>query len=156
MTADLKVFIDLLKHDLETLALLERLLSEERMALESRDLRALQTLTPEKNTLLDTMAENTRQRIAWLDSTGMGKSRFLELIKAKAASVHALYTRAESELVRIKQMNEVNGRILIRTQQVNERLMDIIRGKGHLTADLYAANGQKTSSDGSAHSLALA
>lgn len=156
MSADLKIFIELLKKDVETLNHLECLLSEERAALESRDLVTLQTLTNQKNAILELMAENARQRLAWLESTGLSKSRFLELVKAKAPPVHALYMRTESELSRIKAINEVNGRILLRTQQVNERLMDIIRGKGHMTSDLYAANGQKMSADGAAHSLALA
>ena len=40
---------------------------------------------------------------------------------------------------------EVNGHVLHRTQLVNQRLMDILRGKGTEALDLYGQRGQTLS-----------
>ena len=145
MTSDLRVFVTLLKSDLETLGALEATLDNEREALEKRDLGALQNITVVKNRYLEKTRDNARQKVTWLSSTGLTTPRFLELLKTRAAPTFGLYAEAETRIAALRRKNAINGRLILRARQVNERLMDILRGKGVLPPDLYTASGRKLS-----------
>ncbi len=145
MSFDLQPFVTLLKADLNILGALEATLDAERKALEKRDIVALRELTGTKNHYLDQTRDNARHRVAWLSATGLATPRFLDLLRSRAAPVFALHAEAERKVESVRRKNAVNGRLILRARQVNERLMDILRGKGVLPPDLYMANGRKLS-----------
>lgn len=147
MAPDLNSLIQLLKADHQLLTQLESLLQQEQTALENRELDTLQELTSQKNQLLHSYAEQAGKRRQWMEKTGLPAERFLALLSQKAPAVYGIYQRTEAKLKRVHHLNEVNGRILMRTQQVNQRLMDILRGKAADTPNLYGKSGQKTSGE---------
>lgn len=156
MAADLNRFIALLKTDLSLLGQLEQTLLTERSALEDRQLDRLQQATQQKLDLLQQVRQNARERQSWLDSTGLPAKRFLELMAVKAPAVHSLYRQAEQKLGDIKRQNDVNGRILHRSQQVTERLLDILRGKGLVRTMVYGNDGRTRADAGSGGMVAQA
>lgn len=145
--AELSQLIQLLKSDHQQLDLLEQTLLDEQNALENRELDKLKTISETKNRLLDQYGNHAVQRIEWMGKTGMKPREFLALLREKAPAVYAIYEKTESKLRRVQTLNEINGRILHRTQMVNNRLMDILRGKPQ-EAGLYGKQGQADNSGG--------
>ncbi|ABC31420.1 putative flagella synthesis protein FlgN [Hahella chejuensis KCTC 2396] len=144
MSADLKVFIDLLKQDLQTLSQLEDVLQQERDSLEQSDIETLQRIIESKLPLLQQIESHARARMQWVSQTGLSIDRFLSLLKEKAPPVMKLYRQCESCLANIHKLNEVNGRIIARSQQRTTKMMQIIRGQSqHM--QLYGKNGAEKS-----------
>ena len=154
MSANLHSFTDLLKQDLSHLNELHALLVQERTSLEDNQLEVLNELQEKKKPLLLEIQQNARRRTDWVGQTKLSKPRFLKLLDEKAPPVMALYLQCEERLKEIKQLNDVNGQIIVRSQQRVVRLMQIIRGQSH-QAQMYGKNGS-TSAYGSKHTLAEA
>ncbi|AZZ91378.1 flagellar protein FlgN [Hahella sp. KA22] len=144
MSADLKVFIDLLKQDLQTLSQLEDVLQQERDSLEQSDIETLQRIIECKLPLLQQIESHARTRTQWVSQTGLPIERFLSLLKEKAPPVMKLYRQCESSLANIHKLNEVNGRIIARSQQRTTKMMQIIRGQSQ-QMQLYGKNGTEKS-----------
>ncbi|WP_020406891.1 flagella synthesis protein FlgN [Hahella ganghwensis] len=140
MSADLKIFSDLLRKNLDTLIQLDDLLAQERASLERNQMEELDELLEKKKPLLLQIQNNARERTDWIKNTKLPKKRLFKLLEEKAPPVMMLFRDCEQRLLDIKQKNEVNGQIIARSQQRVVRLMQIIRGQSQ-QAQLYGKNG---------------
>lgn len=146
---------DLLSEDIRQLDTLADVLRQEKTCLSSSDIRKLETLTGEKNALLEQIRERAKRKIRVLVAMGFrpdsgAPSRFIA--SAGLPDLYALWEDADRRLKDCQQMNQVNGRVISHLQKRLSRLTDIFRGvSGH--QKLYGAQGeQKTVS----HSTILA
>jgi flagella synthesis protein FlgN len=147
----------LLNQDVESLRQLAATLTAERDALACSDIQAIETLTRDKNALLDQVRERARQKIRVLVVMGYkpeagAPSRFLR--SAGIEELSSLWAAAEKQLRSCHEINGVNSRVVGHLQQRLSRLTDIFRGSAG-QAKLYGASGHQTSL-GQRNSLASA
>lgn len=143
--------VDELKHllseDLRQLESLADLLRREKELLRESDVRSLQSITGEKNALLDDFRHRARRKIQALVAMGYrpdlgAPSRFI--LTTGLTDVYQLWQQAETQLRQCQQANQENGRILTHLQKRLGRLADIFRGGASLPK-LYGARGEQTS-----------
>lgn len=147
----------LLKEDLNGLRQLADILATEKDALATSDLRAIETLTQDKNALLGQIRERAKQKIHALVAMGYkpengDPSRFIR--SAGLADLTGLWLTVDQELKACHALNSINSRVVGHLQQRLTRLTDIFRGSAG-QAKLYGASGQQTSL-GQRNSLASA
>ncbi|GHD47428.1 flagella synthesis protein FlgN [Marinobacter persicus] len=142
--------IDDLKHllseDVRELDVLADLLSREKDLLGDADVRALEDVTREKNSLLEGIRERAKQKIRLLVNIGYkpdagAPSRFIRASGEK--ELYQLWSTADSKLRFCQSVNENNGRILGHLQKRLSRITDIFRGASS-QQKLYGAKGQQT------------
>lgn len=137
---------DLLTQDIRQLENLADVLNQEKTCLATSDIQTLDTLTREKNTILDQIRERARQKIRTLVEMGFNPksgtpSRFIR--SAGMDELTALWEEAEHRLQTCQELNGNNGRVLSHLQKRLARLTDIFRG-AHGQQKLYGAQGQQT------------
>jgi flagella synthesis protein FlgN len=136
---------DLLSEDIRQLESLADILHQEKVSLSTSDIRTLETLTGEKNTLLGQIRDRAKLKIRLLVSMGFrpengSPSRFI--LSAGLSDVYDLWRGADERLKACHQLNSNNGRVVIHLQKRLSRLTDIFRGvTGHQT--LYGAQGEQ-------------
>ncbi|WP_420391091.1 flagella synthesis protein FlgN [Marinobacter sp.] len=136
---------DLLSQDIRQLESLADVLQQEKACLSTSDIRKLETLTGEKNTLLGQIRDRAKLKIRLLVSMGFrpengAPSRFI--LSAGLSDVYDLWQGADERLKTCHQLNSNNGRVVSHLQKRLSRLTDIFRGvAGHQT--LYGAQGEQ-------------
>lgn len=120
-----------LQSDLHTFSKLRELLDSEKAALRVNDIPLIAALAANKQTLLDQTRESARQKIRLLVKMGYrpdvgDPARFLAGagLTALAENWHA----CQKGLADCKQINEVNGRVIVHMQRRTEQLASILRG----------------------------
>ncbi len=136
---------DLLAEDIRQLDTLADILNQEKAYLSSSDIRNLDALTREKNSLLEQIRESAKRKIRLLVAMGFRPesgepSRFIR--NAGLPDLLALWQDADRRLRTCQEMNHTNGRVISHLQKRLSRLTDIFRGvAGH--QKLYGAQGEQ-------------
>lgn len=141
-----------IRSDIEACETLLSLLDKEQEALKKRDPDALATIVESKIPPLAHLEQSAKTRAMWLTSAGK---------EATSETWNALLERSQQKVLQeewkklkaltmdCKAKNEVNGKLLIRSQQVFSRLVELLRGQQTRTG-LYNASGSATRG-GSSH-----
>ncbi|HDZ38715.1 MAG TPA: flagellar protein FlgN [Marinobacter sp.] len=137
---------NLLSLDIRQLQSLTDILQQEKSCLSGSDSKTLESLTQEKNAVLEEIRERAKQKIRVLVAMGYRPdsgepSRFIR--SAGLTDLYALWQEADSSLRECHLLNENNGRIINHLQQRLTRLTDIFRGASG-QQKLYGAKGQHT------------
>lgn len=148
----------MLERDLQAAQALLVLLQEERQLLEHRDHQALAALIEQKNTHIGVLNHHAGERQAVLESLGMEPgNRDWEALLAgdPALNEHLpLWQRVKDTVAECRQLNDINGKLINRSQQTLVRLLNLVRGKT-ATPQLYNAAGASTHTP-SSHTLTRA
>lgn len=137
---------DLLSQDIRQLESLADILEQEKACLSSSDTQALQTITTEKNTVLDQIRARAKQKIHTLVAMGYrpesgAPSRFIR--SAGLSDLAELWSQANERLAFCQEINRNNGRVISHMQKRLSRLTDIFRGASG-QQKLYGAHGEQT------------
>lgn len=149
--------VPLLNNDASQLASLEQILKEERTALETRNAEALQQAVERKAQTVRLIQDNAKAKSQLFAKHGLPVSPQhikAALAKLQREDVLTLWDQVKAQLDHCQFLNEINGRIVSRSQQSVGRLMDILRGKDQ-QQKLYGQNGRGNAL-GSSHLLAHA
>jgi len=138
---------ELLLQDAQQLAVLADILDKEKACLSASDVRALQTLTTEKNQVLEQVRERAKRKIHALVAMGYkpesgAPSRFIQ--SAGMTELFDLWKRADEQMRQCQALNQHNGRVMGHLQKRLSRLTDIFRGATG-QQKLYGQQGQQTS-----------
>jgi len=146
----------LIDQGVELLLALEKLLLEERRALEQRELEAITQCTEDKSTLLEQIDANFRARHQWLTAQGIdpsatGWQSFLQQQPASIAELlgHSWQTLADT-LQRVQKSSLINQQLVRRSQENTGRLLSILQGKNQ-RSQLYSSSGQSDSFSTQSH-----
>lgn len=136
----------LLSTDIRQLETLADVLSQEKDVLSSSDIRPLQDITTEKNTILAEVRERAKQKIRLLVSMGYRPdagepSRFIRA--SGEEDLYQLWKAADQKLRACHDLNQNNGRVVGHLQKRLNRLTDIFRGASS-QQKLYGAKGEQT------------
>jgi len=137
---------NLLSQDIRQLETLVEILRQEKSCLSGSDSKALETLTQQKNAVLEEIRMRAKQKIRLLVAMGFRPdsgepSRFIR--SAGLNDLYALWHEADTKLRECHLLNENNGRIINHMQKRLTRLTDIFRGASN-QQKLYGAKGQQT------------
>jgi len=147
MAALIDSLIPLLQRDAAQLSSLEQILKEERAALESRDNPALQAAVERKAQTVQLIQNNAQEKSRLFAQHGLPVSPQhikAALAQLKREDVLELWEQVKAQLEHCQSLNEINGRIVSRSQQSVARLMDILRGQDR-QQKLYGQNGRDNS-----------
>lgn len=140
----LKTNIDqLLSLDLQHSTRLENVLREERLTLQQRDQQQLSALVEEKEQLLSKLDQSAKLRSQWLQQLGLKASAddWEKLVlKQQDPSLTDRFQALNDSIKNCRELNEVNGRLIGRSQQTLAKLLNIMRGT-QATPQLYGSDG---------------
>jgi len=142
---------NLLSEDVRELEALADVLAQEKEILGSADVSALQEITEQKNSILESIRARAKQKIHLLVNMGYkpdagAPSRFIRA--SGFEELYELWAEADSKLRFCQSINENNGRIVGHLQKRLGRLTDIFRGSSS-QQKLYGAKGQQTGNSSS-------
>ncbi len=143
----------LLQADQADISRLEKLLTEERSALSSRDTVSINRTTEDKKNLIQAIDQRAKQKAQLLAQSGLGiRPGQVEegLKKLNDAALITLWQETRSALERCKENNLNNGLLISRFLQRTNKLMSIIRGQGK-SPSLYGQQGKETAYSGRQH-----
>lgn len=143
----------MLTQDTETIETLQQALQSEREALEQRNLEALPPLIETKNQAMAALGQHALERQSWLDAAQLphnhqGWQQWLTQrpdTREQLESWQALADRFEH----CRALNDINGKIIHRSQQTLGTLLDVLRGQSNDGPSLYNAQGRSGSQGGS-------
>ena len=136
---------DLLNQDIRQLIALEDVLQQEKALLSSSDVKALSSVTQDKNHHLGEIRDRAKAKIRVLVAIGFrpdqgDPSRFLR--SAGMTDVVELWNEASARLSYCQTLNKNNGRVIAHLQKRLTRLTEIFRGATGQDK-LYGAKGQE-------------
>lgn len=140
----------LIDEGVELLSALEKLLADERRAVEKRDRLALEQSTTEKTALLPRVEANFRARQQWMSAQGIepsadGWQAFVEQQPAQSARpLNDAWQQLSDALERTQKASRVNQQLIRRSQENTTRLLSLLQGKNPQN-DLYGSSGQSAS-----------
>lgn len=129
--------------DLQHSTRLEEILCEERAILQQRDQQALAGLIEEKEQRLGKLDQSAKLRSQWLQQLGLEASAdaWQNLVLQQQDPALIERNQALNDSVRhCRELNEVNGRLIGRSQQTLAKLLNIMRGT-QATPQLYGSDG---------------
>lgn len=159
MSMDINSLRQMILQDQTALESLRDCLIKEREYLEARNLDQMQTLIERKTQLLDEISQQVKLRAQVLaklnlPQTADGWSQFLQR--------HPLTQPLEAEwqtLVQIyeecQELNQINGKLVARSQQTFGQLLNLIRGQV-AAPSLYGANGSSQTQTTGSYTFAKA
>ena len=133
----------LLKLDCQHAEKLAAVLKAERQILQQRDQHQLATLIGEKEQLLAKLDQSAKLRSQWLQQLGFkpNAEAWQTLIEQQQDSALLETWKSLSSAVRdCRELNEVNGRLIGRSQQTLTKLLNIMRGTS-ASPQLYGSDG---------------
>ena len=138
---------DLLNQDIRQLDSLVGVLEQEKSLLSDSDVKALQSVTQEKNLHLDQIRQRAKAKIRLLVAMGFRPdqgepSRFIR--SAGLTDVAALWESADKQLKHCQSLNQQNGKVISHLQKRLSKLTEIFRGATG-QEKLYGAKGQEES-----------
>ncbi|MCV6620875.1 MAG: flagellar protein FlgN [Cellvibrionaceae bacterium] len=134
---------DLVDQDLTSSLALLHLLEKEQEALQERDHEYLRELLEEKTALLNTLDSGSLQRAEILKELQQPNDQFAweSLIEAMGDDdLKDHWQSLKDTIAQCQQLNEINGKIIARSQQTVRSLMQLIRGEDGKQG-LYNASG---------------
>lgn len=136
----------LIAHDIAACQNLLALLEQEQEALKNRDAEKLGEIVEGKLSPLKTLEESAKKRTQWTQAASLQEAskswdKMLDDLKNSKLKENWTLLKTLTEECRVK--NEINGKILVRNQQVYGRLVDLVRGQT-AAPNLYNAVGEST------------
>lgn len=125
-------------------------LTDERLALEQQDTEQTHALLQQKTELLTRLDNNAQERCQFLVSQGFeaneaGTQAYFESLPAATRGQYKPHWLAlQNKLSDCKSANTVNGKIIHRSRQQIDRLLDVLRG-GPDNSKIYTHAGSATS-----------
>ena len=147
MSLDINNLRHMITQDSAALAQLKQLLAQERTLLEQRKQDGLQDIITQKTALVDQLNESAKLRhqiltTLGLPTTAIGWDTFLQRNTA-TLPLRDDWKNLVSEFEECQKMNDVNGKMIARSQQTVNHLLSLLRGKV-AAPSLYTAQGTKT------------
>lgn len=138
---------EMIAQDSAALAQLKQLLARERGQLEQRKQDELSRIAEQKSVLLDQLNSNAKQRQQILTTLGLptnaqGWDLFLQR-NTTTAPLLGDWKLVVTEFEDCQKMNDINGKMIARSQQTLSHLLGLLRGKV-AAPSLYTAQGTKT------------
>lgn len=119
--------------DIESCKILLQLLHAERDALSERQLDLLEDILQNKAEHLQSLESSAQQRAQWLGSSGPGgpplDHRWNNLLADHAPHLQPHWKNLRDLLQTCQAENEVNGKMLGRSQQTLNRVLGLLRGQ---------------------------
>jgi len=133
----------LLQIDLKHARRLVELLQLERTCLQKRDSQTLAELIEEKDQLLKKLDQSAQIRNEWLGQLGYDTSlkAWENVIEQQQDEVLSLlWSQLQQSILKGRELNEINGRLIGRSQQTLLKLLSILRGNS-AAPQLYGSDG---------------
>ncbi len=130
-------------HDKQVCTQLLTLLQKEQEALKERDADTVDSLLEQKLPLLEKLEFSARQRQEWLkarEQQGEGASWAVMLDELNQSPLTEAWAEVKSLYKKVREQNEMNGKLLSRHQSTVNRMLDILRGTSS-SPNLYNASG---------------
>jgi flagella synthesis protein FlgN len=152
MSLDITLLHQMLEQDAVAIQQLKQLLTDEREHLVQRRQDELANIAQQKTALVDQLGHNSKQRQKILNAlnlpaTANGWDLFLQR-NVTTLPLREKWQRLITEFEECQTLNEINGKMISRSQQTLNHLLNLLRGKV-AGASLYTAQGlkdEKTSS----------
>lgn len=152
MSLNINYLNDMLVQDSSAVQKLKNLLLQERELLEQRTLEGLQEIVALKDQQLGTLSFNARQRQQLLQAAGLSANlagwEELLLSEPSTQTLVASWQTLTAEFVECQKANEINGRMINRSKQTLNHLLNLIRGQVAIPA-LYTQKGSTTQQNNS-------
>lgn len=135
-----------IRADIDACNTLLELLSNEQEALKNRDPEALAQVIEAKINPLTHLEQSARQRANWARSSeteANSKAWQKILDDTNSEKLQQDWLTLKELLQSCRHRNEVNGKLLIKNQQIFGRLLNIMRGQS-TAPSLYSAKGSAT------------
>jgi len=147
MSLDISSLRQMIAQDSAAIAQLKQLLAHEREQLEQRKQEALPRIVEQKSALLDLLNNSAKQRQQILTTLGLptnanGWDMFLQRNTA-TLPLRDEWKILVSDFADCQKMNDINGKMIARSQQTLNHLLGLLRGKV-AAPSLYTAQGTKT------------
>lgn len=138
----------LIAQGVELLRELDTLLTEERRALEKRDLNAIQQSTELKADLLSRVSTNFSQRHSAMTAAGIelsaqGWDHFLaNLPVTESKPLAEAWDELDQLLDQVQKASQINQQLVHRSQENTTRLLNLLQGKNQ-KSELYGRSGAR-------------
>lgn len=147
MSLDINLLRQMHAQDSSAIQQLKQLLIDEREQLAQRKQDQLSIIAEQKTILVDQLNHNSKQRTAVLTALNLptnaqGWDLFLQRNTA-TLPLREDWQRLVVEFEECQQLNDINGKLIARSQQTLNHLLNLLRGKV-ATASLYTAQGLKS------------
>lgn len=147
MSLDINALREMIAQDSAALVQLKQLLTYEREQLEQRKQDELPKIIEKKSVLVDQLSTSAKQRQHILTTLGLpsnaaGWDTFLQRNAATLPLCND-WKLLIAEFEECQKMNDINGKMIARSQQTLNHLLDLLRGKV-AAPSLYTAQGTKT------------
>ncbi|WP_039913674.1 flagella synthesis protein FlgN [Cellvibrio mixtus] len=147
MSLDINALRQMITQDTTAIAQLKQLLIEERQLLEQRKQDGLQEIIEQKSITVEQLNNSAKLRHQILTTLGLptnaaGWDTFLQRNTATLPLCDD-WKNLVSEFEECQKMNDVNGKMLARSQQTLNHLLNLLRGKV-AAPSLYTAQGTQT------------
>jgi len=147
MSLDINLLRQMIAQDSAALVQLKQLLTHEREQLEQRKQEELPRIVEQKSALVDQLGISAKQRQHILTTLGLptnanGWDLFLQRNTA-TLPLRDDWKQLVSEFEECQKMNDINGKMIARSQQTLNHLLGLLRGKV-AAPSLYNAQGAKT------------
>lgn len=147
MSLDINALRQMLAQDSAALTQLKQLLANERELLEQRKQEGLQEIIERKAAVIDHLNNSARLRNQILNALGLatnaaGWDTFLQRNTA-TLPLRDDWKNLVSDFEECQKMNDVNGKMIARSQQTLNHLLNLLRGKV-AAPSLYTAQGTQT------------
>lgn len=140
-----------ISQDIQACELLLSLLAQEQDALKNREPDALAEIIEAKIPPLSHLEQSAQVRASWLQAAGQettAEAWLKMLSNSEQLSLKENWYKLKTLMTECRLKNEVNGKLLVRNQQVFGRLLDLLRGQ-NTSANLYTASGAAKGYSGS-------
>jgi flagellar biosynthesis protein FlgN len=147
MSLDITALRQMLAQDSAALSQLKQLLTRERELLEQRKQEGLQEIIEQKAAVVDHLNNSSKIRNQILNTLGLapnasGWDTFLQRNTA-TLPLRDDWKNLVSDFEECQKMNDVNGKMIARSQQTLNHLLNLLRGKV-AAPSLYTAQGTQT------------
>lgn len=147
MSLDITLLRQIIVQDASAIAQLKQLLADEREQLERRNQEQLPRIAEQKALLVDQLSFNAKQRQQILSALNLpttmhGWELFLQRNTATLPLLED-WQQLVSEFEECQKMNDINGKMIARSQQTVNHLLGLFRGKV-ANPSLYSAKGIAT------------
>ncbi len=147
MSLNITSLREMIAQDSAALAQLKQLLAREREQLEQRKQDELSSIVEQKAILLEQLNNSAKQRQQILTTLGLPtNANGWDLFLQRNTTTQPLVDEWKilvSEFEDCQKMNDVNGKMIARSQQTLSHLLNLLRGKAPAPS-LYTAQGTKT------------
>ena len=152
MSLDISLLTKMLTEDASAITQLKVLLTQERQQLETRKQDELANIIAQKSTLLEQLNVNAKRRqdvlqALQLPTNAAGWDSFLQR-NSGTDTLREEWAQLITDFNDCKTMNEINGKMISRSQQTLNQLLNLLRGKV-ASPSLYTAQGTKSSNNSS-------